>query len=160
MYDVLDICRYIVNYCNQQGYRITNLKLQKLLYFIQAVFLTDTDAGNPCFNATIEAWDFGPVVPEAYHAFKQYGSSNIPRITEHLIFDDDNLWGAHVEKYDDNCIEENDKQVIRDVVDDLSGYSASQLVDMTHQQEPWINAYRKGRNREITINAIRDYFNE
>ena len=38
LYNVLDISRYIINYSNQQGYGISNLKLQKILYFVQAYF--------------------------------------------------------------------------------------------------------------------------
>ena len=41
MYDVIDICRYMIVYCNRKNYAISNLKLQKLLYFIQAIFLCE-----------------------------------------------------------------------------------------------------------------------
>lgn len=75
MYSVVDISRYIIHYCKQQGYYISNLKLQKILYFVQAEFLVELHA--PCFSEEIEAWDFGPVVPEVYHEYKHFGSSNI-----------------------------------------------------------------------------------
>ena len=59
---VLDVSRYIINYCNENYYLISNLKLQKILYFVQAFFL---EAKNEeCFREEIEAWDFGPVIPE------------------------------------------------------------------------------------------------
>lgn len=64
MYNVLDVCRYVINYSNDKDYDISNLKLQKLLYFIQAYFLINKN--ETCFNETIEAWDFGPVIPKAY----------------------------------------------------------------------------------------------
>ena len=38
MNNVLDVCRYIINYSNKKDYGISNLKLQKILYFIQAFF--------------------------------------------------------------------------------------------------------------------------
>lgn len=38
-YDVKEVCRHIINYSNEHNYDISNLKLQKLLYFIQANFL-------------------------------------------------------------------------------------------------------------------------
>lgn len=41
MYNVLDISRYIINYSNDCNYIISNLKLQKLLYFIQVYFLIE-----------------------------------------------------------------------------------------------------------------------
>lgn len=40
-YDVLEVCRHVINYSNEQDYGISNLKLQKVLYLIQAYFLID-----------------------------------------------------------------------------------------------------------------------
>ena len=77
MYNVLDVARYIIWYCKKKGYSISNLKLQKILYFVQAEFLVSV--GSPCFAEEIEAWDFGPVVPEVYHEFKIFGSADIPK---------------------------------------------------------------------------------
>ena len=65
MYKVLDICRHIINYSDEKGYGISNLKLQKVLYFIQAYFVCFTEKKEPCFEENIEAWEFGPVVPVA-----------------------------------------------------------------------------------------------
>ena len=39
MYSALDVARYIIWYCKKQGYSISNLKLPKILYFVQANFL-------------------------------------------------------------------------------------------------------------------------
>lgn len=88
-YDVLDVCRYVIGYCNANDYPISNLKLQKLLYFIQAYFLTQL--GRPCFAEDIEAWDFGPVVPEAYHQYKQFGAGSIP-----YVFNDPENWNTKI----------------------------------------------------------------
>lgn len=54
-YNVLDVCRYVINYSNDKDYGISNLKLQKILYFIQAYFLIS--ANKKCFEEKIEAWD-------------------------------------------------------------------------------------------------------
>ena len=40
MYNVLDVCRFIINHCDEKDYSLSNLKLQKILYFIQAYFLS------------------------------------------------------------------------------------------------------------------------
>ena len=68
MYDVLLMAKYIIKYCNKSNLPISNLKLQKLLYFIQAAFLVEK--GHACFPDEIEAWDFGPVVPAVYYKYK------------------------------------------------------------------------------------------
>ena len=44
-----DISRYIINYSNKKDYGISNLKLQKILYFVQAYFLI-TEPYTACFN--------------------------------------------------------------------------------------------------------------
>ena len=58
MLDTLNVARYIINYSNQEKYGISNLRLQKLLYFVQAYYLISS--GNPCFDDRIEAWGFRP----------------------------------------------------------------------------------------------------
>lgn len=74
MYSVLDVARYVVARSNRAG-TISNLKLQKVLYFIQAEFLVVQDA--PCFAEQIEAWDFGPVVPVVYYRYRTMASAHL-----------------------------------------------------------------------------------
>ena len=76
IYDALTIAEYIIYFANLKKSPISNLKLQKILYFNQAEFLVMK--GVPCFNDEIEAWDFGPVVPKVYRKYKIYGSGDIP----------------------------------------------------------------------------------
>lgn len=158
-YNVLDVCRHVINYSNERNYGISNLKLQKILYFIQAYFLINKKDGACCFNEKIEAWDFGPVVPEAYHEYKQYGSGDIPTVHSYILFDKDDIWESKRVEFNDN-IEEDDKKLIDTVVDKFSDYSATDLVSLTHRQSPWIDAYNPHQNNEITVDAIRKYFNE
>ena len=155
-YKVLDVCRHVINYSNMHDYGISNLKLQKVLYFIQAYFLIKKT--TPCFDAKIEAWDFGPVVPEAYHEYGQYGSGDIPVIESYIVFDEDNIWNSKRDRFEDTAITDEDKALIDKVVDKFADYSATDLVSLTHRQSPWIDAYTSHQNNEITINAIREYF--
>ena len=146
-YDVLGVCRLIVNYSNEKDYNISNLKLQKLLYFVQAYFLARKN--KACFDDEIQAWAFGPVVPRAYQEFKQYGGCNIPTINDERI-------GNEIKECD---FEPSDEKDIKEIVDVFSKYSASALVTLSHQQDPWKNSYVKGENNKIDIQLIKDYFN-
>lgn len=141
MYGVIDIARYIIRYCKEKGYYISNLKLQKILYFVQAEFLVTLHV--PCFRENIEAWDFGPVVPEVYQEYKHFGSSN--------IIDD---------AVDVIELPDKDRVLIEGIVDQCSNYSASQLVEFTHNQSPWLDAYEKYCNNVISKDSIRKYFEE
>ena len=90
MYSALDVSKHIIQRCNETGNTISNLKLQKILYFVQAEFLVST--GGACFPEAIEAWDFGPVIPCAYNEYKQYANGDIPTIESYYLFDTDNIW--------------------------------------------------------------------
>ena len=159
-YNVLDVCRHIINYSNNHGYGISNLKLQKILYFVQAYFLKVKSNHSPCFYNKVEAWDFGPVVPEAYREYKQYGSGDIPMIKSYIELDENNVWNSKRVTFDDTIIKDEDKKLINKVVEKFSAYSATDLVALTHAQSPWIDAYIPHQNNEITINAIKEYFDE
>jgi uncharacterized phage-associated protein len=54
---------------------ITNLALQKLLYFVHGVYLIETK--RPLVMGYFEAWQYGPVHPAAYNAFKRAGDKPI-----------------------------------------------------------------------------------
>ena len=84
MYRALDIACYIITYCVEHGHPISNLQLQKILYYIQLYYLKET--GFPAFRDSIEAWQFGPVVPNVYYRFSGNGAMPITSTfnTEHI----------------------------------------------------------------------------
>ena len=75
------------------------------------------------------------------------------------VYDEDNIWNSERVSFVDNIIKDEDKRLIDMVVDKFADYSATDLVSLTHRQSPWINAYVPHQNNEITIDAIREYFN-
>lgn len=157
-YDVLDVSRYIIDYSNKMDYGVSNLKLQKVLYFVQAYFLIQT--GHPCFNEKIEAWDFGPVVPKAYCEYKQYGCGDIPITKSFIMIDKDNIWNSKRVEFEDIVISDDDKSLINKVVDKFADYSATDMVKLTQHQSPWIDAIVSNRSNEITNESIFEYFND
>lgn len=142
MYSALDIAKYIILYCNTIGSAISNLKLQKILYFVQAEFLVTVD--KACFKEKIEAWALGPVVPIVYHEYKVFGSSIIPDIC--------------VAFFNKKVIKKEHRKLIEGVVDECKDLSASELVSLTHSQSPWLDVYVKGENNVIKKSAIREFF--
>lgn len=156
-YPVRDVSHYIIVYSNKKDYGVSNLKLQKLLYFVQAFFLINDCP--PCFDEKIEAWDFGPVVPEIYREYKRYGGMDIPTIDYYVKFDKKNIWNTERIYYED-IISDDDKEMIRAVVDKFAHCSATFLVNLTHNQDPWINAYVNGQRNEITKEDIKRYFEQ
>lgn len=74
MYKAMDLANYIVGKCIKDNVPITNLQLQRILYFVQKDFLK---RGSPAFSDEIEAWEFGPVVPNIYFYFCGFGAMPI-----------------------------------------------------------------------------------
>ena len=139
LYDVLTIADYIIRRCSGEGYTVSNLKLQKLLYFVQAEFLVTI--GKPCFQEKIVAWDFGPVVPKVYREFGVYGSAHIP-----------------VSAVTNPVLSKETKELIDGIVFTCLPFSSPQLVEITQHQNPWICAYAKGYGTEITNESILSFF--
>ena len=148
MYFALDVSRYVIDYSHKKGQGVSNLKLQKLLYFIQAEFLIET--GKRCFSDEIYAWDFGPVVPTVYREYVMYGACHI-----------NCGWTKESkEKTERSCriIKDKDKEIINRVIDRFADYSATQLVSLTLKERPWKEAYIPHLQKIIPSESIKEYF--
>lgn len=140
MYDALDVAKYIINYEKSQNRYVSNLRLQKLLYFIQAQFLVTNNSA--CFSDTMEAWDFGPVIPAVYHEYKIFGSSSILRFaTSNTIY-----------------IDEKDCFLIGRILDKCSFYTTTELVSIIYNQTPWKEAYENKFDNTISLDSMRIFF--
>lgn len=157
-YSVVDVCRHIIHYSNDDAIYIDNLKLQKLLYFSQANYLFVSEGKIPCFNEHIVAWQYGPVVLEAYQEFKVYGSAMIPRITTVTEFDRETMKIIRRPVVDPIAYVEQDASLLQGTGDYFRDFSGVQLVNVTHRQKPWLDAYQSGINSVIENQAINDYF--
>lgn len=123
---------------------ISNLKLQKLIYYAAGVMAAlRQDVDNPLFTDPIEAWTHGPVVPAQYHRFSHYGSGPIP----------------HIEGFDFDAFKPVDLQVLDDVYSFYGQYSAWKLRNMTHEEAPWISSHEQTDNT-ITLRQLIDFFVE
>ncbi|MBQ8219187.1 MAG: DUF4065 domain-containing protein [Bacilli bacterium] len=114
---------------------ITPLKLQKLLYYIQGIALRIY--GNPAFSNNISAWQYGPVVEEIYKQYKGRNPISTPK-TDYEVCD-----GL--------------KKIIQLVVSSYGQIEAGTLIDLTHDEDPWIKSVNSGT---ISIELIKDYFNK
>ena len=73
-YTALEIAKYTIKKCTRDNHPISNLQLQKILYYIQKSFLQN---GTEAFEDEIEAWQFGPVVPSVYYQYCGFGAMPI-----------------------------------------------------------------------------------
>lgn len=102
---------------------VSNLKLQKLLYYAQGVYLARYHA--PLIREPIEAWSHGPVVSSVYHHFKSAGAGA-------LEADDEFKWSE---------VDDKTSELLASVWNTFGGYSAWKLREMTHRESPWVEAF-------------------
>lgn len=123
---------------------LTNMKINKLLYFAQGHYLKKY--GVPLFDDPIEAWDHGPVVPEVYHAYKGYGDRPIQGYDGNMIL----------------AVTPEAEDILYQVARKYGRYTAGALRNMTHVVgSPWDRVYQGGHSHtEIPLAVIRDYFTE
>lgn len=125
---------------------ITHLKLQKLLYYAQGVYVAIT--GKKLFEEDIEAWQHGPVVSDVYNLFKDFGKNNI---TLKFNSGEEEI----VRKIENN---REISEILNMVYDNFAIYTAWQLREMTHVKNgPWDKAIMEN-HKIIDINDIKEYF--
>lgn len=122
------------------GELISNLKLQKLVYYAQGFHLAIE--GESLFTESIEAWAHGPVVPELYHEYKVYGSGAIPP----------------PDGFDPESIDGETRSLLDEVYAVFGQFSAWKLRNMTHEEPPWTEAYIEGGTGIITKKSMKKYF--
>ena len=131
MYMAMTVAKYIVSKCTREHTPVSNLQLQKILYFVQKESLLYD--GEPIFADEIEAWQFGPVVPNVYFHFSGFGAMPI------------------VMEYETPEFEEEEEELIDDVVARKKMLYPWDLVEETHKTGgAWDQIYRDGRgNRQV-----------
>lgn len=75
MQDARAVANAVLDAAVTQGLRVSNLKLQKLLFFVHGQYLLEV--GEPLIAGEFEAWQHGPVHPLAYEAFRDWGARDI-----------------------------------------------------------------------------------
>lgn len=142
MAKVQDVAKFFIGLANDQanndqGDMMTNLRLQKLLYFAQGWNLARY--GKPLFDDEIEAWPYGPVVPAVYEEYKHCGRSVIAG-----------------ELPEADAFTEEEFALLLDVAREYEKIGTTSLVSMTHKRgAPWDGVNGRGI---IPRDSIRSYF--
>lgn len=119
------------------GDSITNLKIQKLLYYAQGFHLAIFD--EPLFDEPIVGWKYGPVIESLYHEYKCAVTCPLPK-PENIDF----------------SIYSNDvTELLSDIYEIYGQFSAWKLAELTHEEDPWKNTEQ---NQVIDNSLIKSYF--
>lgn len=148
MYHALDIAAWFIakNDADQIDHDdfeyegITNMKVQKLLYFAQGIGYSLF--GTQLFQEDILAWEHGPVVWETYIVFSKFGRNSI--VLEEVPEVDTSAIGA-IE------LDQKVRKILLDVYNCMNIYTASELRNISHEHGgPWDRVYKRG----VTTNVI------
>lgn len=136
MYPVLELAKYIVVKCIKDKHPISNLQLQKILYYIQREFLQKL--GKPAFTESIEAWPFGPVVPDVYYYFCGAGAMRIGVCDEPIE--------------EIQSMPEEYRLMIDSIIENKRGLNPWDMVSETHKPGgAWDSVYKGGYGNRSTI---------
>lgn len=138
VYSAVDVAKHIVTYCTQKNKPVSNLKLQKLMYYSWIDFYKETK--NALFLDDICAWQLGPVVPEVYYEFCTYAGMPITR------------------EYT-SCISSKDSAILNRILNNYLDTSASALVSRSHiHGGAWDRVFKGGEGMRsvIPFSVIKD----
>ncbi|NEO50173.1 MAG: DUF4065 domain-containing protein [Moorea sp. SIO4A3] len=127
MLDCLNAARYFIvkAYDDSMEAEMTNMKLQKLLYYAQSLHLALYD--QPLFDEQIQAWRYGPVCPRAYRFYSEFEAKQLPIPKKDFL----------------STIPDEKIELLEETWEYFGGYHAYGLSHMTHCEFPWQKA-RKG----------------
>lgn len=134
-HSAMEIAKYAVNRRYRKDEPISNLQLQKILYFLQIIYASDNDA--LLFADQFEAWPYGPVIRDVYVEFSDCGGFPIKR-------------GFDVE------IEQPLRPFLDAGMDTLASKSPWELVSISHAKgSPWDHVYNElGEHKGVIPNKL------
>lgn len=147
------VSNYFLAIANETGTYMSNLKLQKLVYFFQAWYYAYKK--ETLFDSQFQAWVHGPVIPELYHNYKSFGYN--PIIVDRL--------GEDEIKYFKSKLEEEELIFLKQIEEFYMPKTGYELETLSHSDDPWIIA-RKGipddqpSEEIITLESIHDYYSK
>ena len=142
-YSAIDIANFYIQLVHSlPDDSIDNLKLNKLLYYVQGWSLNRL--GRVMFREDIQAWDLGPVIPAVYHQFKACGKRSIE---------------APEAEFDESRLSTEELELLIDVYRFYGKYTGWALKEMTHEAgSPWDMAYEQNKNRIIPVESLKEHF--
>lgn len=153
-YDAVTIANYVILKSQEYEDTITNLKIQKILYFLQGAFLIENN--RSLIEQPFERWKYGPVIHDVYTTFSQFGYNKIDEPVPKYNIDTSKGFKVISTPFDEDIIDGDDKDLIDRYYLQMVGKNVSELVELTHEQKEW-SQYNDGR---IANQMAPDYTNE
>jgi uncharacterized phage-associated protein len=139
-YDARTIANEFLRVAKEAGRNLTNMQLQKLVYIAHGYTLAILN--KPLVRQSVEAWRYGPVIADLYHALRQYGSGVVT---------------APIPMLGKEPLSETDRALVKAVISAYGRFSGPQLSTMTHRDgTPWRQVYQPNAflNNDVIDDAL------
>jgi len=139
----LAAAKYILQKRSAEGDSVTPMQLIKLVYIAQGFMLGKK--GRPLLDESVEAWQYGPVVPSVYHAVKSYRSSPVISIRGNV-----------------DVLSDDEKEILDLVSESYAKYDGVTLSSATHKEgTPWRTTWLSlGKNSPIPNDLIENFYSD
>lgn len=125
---------YLISLFNNDDRTITQLQVQKLMYFFEAYYMNIHEDESSLYDCNFNAWAFGPVAIPLYKEFRKFGNGPIS-LTEQ-------------NKEDGNSITDDKKQLLKEIYVAFKDVPPMNLVKITHMQDsPWDKVWKRNGNK-------------
>lgn len=139
MIDYRKLADYIIITCNKENKDISNLKLQKLIFYCQAYHIARYR--ERLIDNYFEAWKHGAVLPALYSQYSYLKYKNINKYDE--------------DEYNDirNSFDEYLPEFLDKIINKFGNMTANEIRELNHSEKPWQEA-RKGYKAHERCNEI------
>ena len=146
LYNCFDISKKFLEFASVEGSFIDPMKLLKLTYIAHGYYLGLFD--KPLISNEIQAWKYGPVIPDLYYVLKPFSKGNVDPHVMQILYDKDLL--------------DSDEEFLNTIWNAYKGYNALQLSTKTHQEgSPWHQVYSPHKRfAPISNDVIKKYYKD
>lgn len=162
--NIAEVAQYIGLSSTTKGLSISPLKLQKMLYYVQAWFMVFYGRENTLFGDVPQAWVNGSVYPAIYHIYKSKAANMCDHLDSTAFYEGDALKGLAIIT-DKLGLNADQLETIESVIMMYGKQSQNQLIWLTHSEKPWASARNglspyESSESEISLDVMYSYYRE
>lgn len=153
-YSAMKVAEYIIYYCDLQNIKITNLKLQQLLYLLQGYFYQKTR--RQLISDDFYAWKIGAVVPSVYEKYCVYAGTQLPLFAIGINLEDNTAQERFLKNL---SFDTEDFILINYFLKEFAPIDTFVLIAKVQKTYPWKYNYEIfGEKSIIVFPCIAEYF--
>ncbi|UQS81990.1 DUF4065 domain-containing protein [Bombilactobacillus folatiphilus] len=144
MAKAMDVADYIITKAKKLSTPVSNLQLQKIMYYLNVIHLVENGVDQPLIDdARFQRWPFGPVISSVYHEYSNNGGMDIEKPQDHgtLAWDDKEedfkFFSKKFDASDFHVKHRDDEKFIDTYIKELLKYPAYKLVGYSHMEDQW-----------------------